>query len=77
MNISNISLANEEQFFENCTIPWFGPGCRFTFDLIEEISFVEFVTNYFRSKPKIYAGAKLTCYKDLLTCETSLLCLDW
>ncbi|CAF1234211.1 unnamed protein product [Rotaria sp. Silwood1] len=64
-------------FFDNCTIPWFGPNCRFTFDSITEKSFNEFVTIYFHSKPQIKTGAKITCYKYLPTCETSLLCLDW
>ncbi|CAF4674987.1 unnamed protein product [Rotaria sp. Silwood2] len=76
-NTSNVSLFYEEMFFDNCTIPWFGLNCRFTFDSITEKSFNEFVTIYFRSQPQIKIGEKITCYKHLLTCETSLSCLDW
>ena len=75
-NISYSSSFEKESLFHNCTSSWFGPFCRFTFDIPINKSFDEIVAFNFRSKSSIKKGAKVTCYKHL-DCKTSLLCLDW
>ncbi|UJR06888.1 hypothetical protein I4U23_011177 [Adineta vaga] len=74
-NITN-SLFDNETLFYNCTLSSFGPFCRFTFDLEDEISFDEIVEFYFNRTDPITKDINTTCYIHL-KCNTSMLCLDW
>jgi hypothetical protein len=76
-NISDVSSSFEkETFFYNCTSPWFGPFCRFTFNVSLEQSFEELVDLYFQRKSRLKTYDLATCYTHL-TCETIAGCLDW
>lgn len=74
------SSASEEIFF-NCTEPWFGPRCQFSFASPNEYSFQSFIRNTFRKRLQYgssYSITNLTCY-DHLKCDRggSGICLDW
>jgi hypothetical protein len=72
----SLSLSENEIVFYNCTLPWFGPFCRFAFDLELDQSFDEIVSLNFKSRWKLAKDVELPCY-SYLNCETSLPCLDW
>ena len=75
-NVSNLSSEANTVFY-NCTHPWFGPFCRFRFDIIETRSLSMIVYwNFALSKIWKWAKIMVTCYKHL-QCNTSLICLDW
>ncbi|CAF1473302.1 unnamed protein product [Adineta steineri] len=59
-----------EILFHNCTSPWFGPFCRFTFEYDTDNSFEDVVDSMdsYRSEG--------TCYMHI-PCKTILSCLDW
>jgi hypothetical protein len=75
-NTSHLSSSENETLFCNCTMPWFGPLCRFTFDIQVIKSLEEIVKLAFQPRLGITSGAKITCYKHL-NCQTSFRCLDW
>lgn len=75
-NISQGSSFAKQQPFYNCTPPWFGPFCEFTFDLVIGKSLDEIIITTFELRGRIEQGSKVTCYKHL-NCSTSLICLDW
>ena len=62
--------------FHKCTLPWFGPSCRFTFDYGLDTSFEDIVTSIFKPKEPIMTNTEVTCYTHL-HCQTRLSCLDW
>lgn len=72
--------------FYNCTWPWFGPKCQYTFDAKNVQSFNSIVRNTFVEKLPINSEDyhyppwfnNLTCYTHL-TCNRGPkpLCLDW
>ncbi|CAF1215824.1 unnamed protein product [Rotaria sordida] len=66
-NILNWSLllSNNETLFYNCTSSWFGPFCRFAFDIDESYNEIDVSNN-----------DHVTCYIHL-NCVTSSVCLDW
>jgi hypothetical protein len=68
--------SEKETLFYNCTFPWFGPLCRFAFDLGFHESFDNLVLSNFRMKRNVDQHAQITCYKHL-DCKAPLLCLDW
>ena len=75
----NSSLSSE--LFFNCTEPWFGPQCQFSFDTTEANSFEEFVIETLEQKfdyEHPYGLTNVTCYTHL-TCNRgeSGMCLDW
>jgi hypothetical protein len=78
-NMSNLSFMANTLFY-NCTFPWFGPFCRFAFDIhydITEVTLLYAIVywNLF-SKAMMFDKIKMTCCK-YLQCDTSLICLDW
>ncbi|UJR29387.1 hypothetical protein I4U23_010599 [Adineta vaga] len=73
---SSLSLFDNEVQFYNCTPPWFGPLCRFAFDLDNDRSFAELVVRMLKSKDNLMETSRVTCYTHL-NCQTSYLCLDW
>lgn len=62
--------------FENCTPPWFGPSCRFTFDYGMNKSFDKVVSLILNSKRSIVTISEVPCYTHL-HCQTRSSCLDW
>ncbi|UJR07864.1 hypothetical protein I4U23_012147 [Adineta vaga] len=75
----NSSTSNE--LFFNCTIPWFGSRCQYSFGLgstynFETIVRKTFSKKFFNSPP--YRVTNLTCYIHL-QCDrgSSMMCLDW
>ncbi|CAF3838083.1 unnamed protein product [Adineta steineri] len=69
INQLNTSLLSDHIFF-NCTQPWFGSHCQYSFSFDETQSILEFDSNLSR--------IKYTCY-ILLECNRGGpdLCLDW
>ncbi|CAF1293771.1 unnamed protein product [Adineta ricciae] len=76
-------LNSTAEFFYNCTSPWFGPFCQYTFDSDE--SFEVIVRKTFLAKQKkdtdslsVSDITNLTCYVHL-DCNrgVSPICLDW
>lgn len=76
LNNDTNSSSTGEQLFHNCTPPWFGLFCRFTFDYSMDKTFDDIVSSIFQYKGKINKGTKVTCYEHL-HCQTLLPCLDW
>ncbi|CAF3903979.1 unnamed protein product [Adineta steineri] len=76
----NKSLISTE-IFVNCTKPWFGPRCQYSFGLGATYNFQEIVRKIFREKyhsTPPYVVTSLTCYIHL-KCDRggSNICLDW
>ncbi|CAF1513822.1 unnamed protein product [Rotaria magnacalcarata] len=69
-------LVDGKLLFYNCTSPWFGPFCRFTFDYNIDKTFKELVRLIFLSKKIMYEDTKVACYQHL-KCDTLISCLDW
>lgn len=80
INHSLSKLTNE--LFYNCTKPWFGLRCEYSFDYIEEMTINHIVDNEFSRKLSYSESfeilTKFPCYVHL-RCDRggSLLCLDW
>ena len=72
----SISSPENEVIFYNCTLPWFGPFCRFIIDRWFVQSLEDFVEYIFDSKSPMNEYVHMTCYVHL-TCQRSLSCLDW
>jgi hypothetical protein len=82
-NPTNVTIHHS---FYNCTWPWFGPMCQYTFDTVEIHSFNSIVRDTFIEKlpaePNDYhypaRFTNLTCYTNL-TCNRGPrpFCLDW
>ena len=82
-NPTNLTIFH---VFYNCTWPWFGPECQYTFDAVNVHSINSIVRHTFIEKlpadPNDYHYPpwfnNLTCY-TLVTCNRGLesLCLDW
>ena len=72
----SISSTEHAVTFHNCTPPWFGPFCRFSFDYLPARSLRHLVQLVFNNKDPIFSGIQMTCYIHL-TCQTLLSCLDW
>ncbi|UJR19214.1 hypothetical protein I4U23_022344 [Adineta vaga] len=75
----NSTISNE--IFFNCTKPWFGSRCQYSFGLgstyaFEDIVRKTFSKKFFSSPP--YLVTNLTCY-IYLKCDrgNSMMCLDW
>lgn len=69
------------EVFVNCTKPWFGPRCQYSFGLGKTYLFQNIVEKALRKKFRYlapYSISNLTCYMHL-TCDRggSELCLDW
>ncbi|CAF1166729.1 unnamed protein product [Adineta ricciae] len=75
LNQRLLSMGNE--VFYNCTLPRFGPQCRYSFDLpdLNYTSLTEIVHRFYMKK---YDPETLTCYIDL-ECDlrSTTRCLDW
>ncbi|CAF1114617.1 unnamed protein product [Adineta steineri] len=76
----NNSFKSTEIFF-NCTKPWFGPRCQYSFGLdtiymLPDIVRKTFTKKYYSAPP--YVVTSLTCYIHL-KCDRggSNICLDW
>ncbi|CAF2441824.1 unnamed protein product [Rotaria sp. Silwood2] len=80
INPSLSSLSNE--LFYNCTKPWFGLQCQYSFEFSEEMSINHIVETEFSRKTSYSESSKiltkLSCYIHL-KCDRGgpLLCLDW
>jgi hypothetical protein len=74
-NVSD-SSSEKQSLFYKCTLPWFGPHCRFTFDSDMDWSLISTITSHFKSRFRITEGPTMTCYMHL-RCQSFLLCLDW
>ncbi|CAF1026336.1 unnamed protein product [Adineta steineri] len=84
---TNNSFGNK--LFFNCTRPWFGPLCQYSFELETEYwSFSDLVETTFSYKDRgdyqslgsSVIFTNLSCYEHLLcnrTESSSILCLDW
>ncbi|CAF1033075.1 unnamed protein product [Adineta steineri] len=69
-------ISEEETLFYNCTLSWFGPFCRFTFDYEPDLDF-ELLVYYLFNKGLSRGNVPVvTCYEHL-HCQTKLSCLDW
>ena len=75
-NATYFSSVENETLFHNCTSPWFGPFCRFTFDPLTDRSFDQIIDYAFKYKSAITVGNRVTCYEHH-NCQTRLTCLDW
>ena len=74
---SNIS---SQDLFYNCTPPWFGPRCQYTFDYAAPSSFADIVHITLKYREKHFVGTGIdTCYPFLTNCSrsSSLTCIDW
>ena len=77
----SLSLFSNELFY-NCTKPWFGLHCQYSFESNEEMLIDEIVENEFSRRASYSESSdtltKLPCYVHL-QCDRggSLLCLDW
>ncbi|CAF1287030.1 unnamed protein product [Didymodactylos carnosus] len=76
------TIVKDQDYYYNCTRPWFGPRCQYTFDLEsdEKEEFSAIVHQLFKkkhvSKPDwIVLITNGTCYTNLIC--ASILCLDW
>ncbi|UJR16677.1 hypothetical protein I4U23_003577 [Adineta vaga] len=77
---ANYSFVSKEIFF-NCTKPWFGPYCQYSFGLETTYTFQDIVRKTFRKKffsSSSDIATYLSCYMHL-KCNrgSSHLCLDW
>jgi hypothetical protein len=78
--ISLDTLLNER--FYNCTHPWFGSLCQYSFELTDSMSIDEVVAATFNTRMPYNESSdmmtQLPCYTHL-RCDLggSLLCLDW
>ncbi|CAF1516605.1 unnamed protein product [Adineta ricciae] len=70
------SFEDEQYLFYNCSWPWFGPLCQFSFGLFSDGAFGIFVRSIFTSRELIVNGSMIACYSHL-KCETLFTCLDW
>ena len=75
------TLSMENEVFNNCTWPRFGPFCQYSFDhlttdQLPSASLSEFVQQYYSDHP--YDSTTLTCYTHL-ACDRGPApsCLDW
>ncbi|CAF1626026.1 unnamed protein product, partial [Adineta ricciae] len=75
-NVSQSSLCEKEMLFYNCTSNWFGPFCRFRFDLTPGQSLDQIIYFYFRNRPFVTTDTKITYYKDH-NCMSVSSYLDW
>lgn len=70
------------QYFYNCTEPWFGLRCQYSFDFSQYYSFNKIVENQFLSKKRYFESFDMTthvpCYV-LISCHRGgqVWCLDW
>ncbi|CAF4614890.1 unnamed protein product, partial [Rotaria socialis] len=74
---SNNNASSETQFFYNCTLPYFGPLCQYTFDEYEPYctSLNEIIHNSYLFT---YQSDTFTCYIHLKCNRGPLpICLDW
>ena len=67
--------------FVNCTEPWFGPACQYSFDLGPSFTLSDVVGTTFLEKSSFSLNrhriTNLTCYQ-LLECNRGVpMCLDW
>ncbi|CAF3352041.1 unnamed protein product [Rotaria sp. Silwood2] len=76
----DLSLSNE--LFYNCTKPWFGLKCQYSFEFSDDMSIIDIVENEFNIK-KSYSEysnilIELPCYIHI-KCDRGekSLCLDW
>ncbi len=72
--------ADTEDIFLNCTVPWFGPRCQYTFETTD--SFSTMVKSNFEERTLSNKGIRnqnTTCYIHLNCTHRSWapLCLDW
>jgi hypothetical protein len=84
--LHNLTNATIHHVFYNCTWPWFGPMCQYTFDAKEIRSFNSIVRDTFIKKEHVEPNdfyyptwfTNLTCYNHL-KCNRGPepLCLDW
>ncbi|CAF2139479.1 unnamed protein product [Rotaria magnacalcarata] len=79
-NSHDVSLS--EQTFYNCTSPWFGVSCEFSFNMSME--FTDIVWTVFNAKPgewktQIAEISNYSCYIHISMCDRGPepLCLDW
>lgn len=67
--------------FQNCTRPWFGIGCHYSFEVkADPYSFTWIIESVFRSKGKAsIIHTTPTCYQHPISCDLQpwLFCLDW
>ena len=76
MNLSNTSSFDSQLIFYNCTSPWFGPYCRFAFDVGNNHSFYDIILSNMISTLEMSQNTISTCYKHL-HCTLAFSCLDW
>ncbi|CAF0858500.1 unnamed protein product [Rotaria sordida] len=76
----DLSLSNE--LFYNCTKPWFGLQCQYSFEFSEDMSIIDIVENEFNIKTSYFESSnmliELPCYIHI-KCDRggTYLCLDW
>ena len=80
--LNQISTSKElpslsSRLFYNCTLPWFGPLCQYTFDGYESypLPLNDIVYHFYLN---VYTPTTLTCYTHLQCSHSSRSgCLDW
>ncbi|UJR17427.1 hypothetical protein I4U23_004322 [Adineta vaga] len=72
------------KMFYNCTLPWFGSTCQYSFDNKLSLSFGEIVRLNFITRIELSEDLPSsfnigTCYRFLTNCQYkhALMCLDW
>ncbi|CAF4817089.1 unnamed protein product, partial [Rotaria magnacalcarata] len=81
LNDIDLSLSNE--LFYNCTQPWFGLQCQYSFEFSEDMTITDVVENEFNIKTSYLESTsiliqQLPCYTHI-KCDRggTFLCLDW
>ncbi|CAF1432973.1 unnamed protein product [Adineta steineri] len=77
--LSNLADNNELSLFHNCTLPWFGVFCQYTFDFGINYFIADIVEATFRAREEHQNQIhNLSCY-DHLECIRGPhpICLDW
>ncbi|CAM2709396.1 unnamed protein product [Rotaria socialis] len=81
LNDIDLSLSNE--LFYNCTPPWFGLQCQYSFAFSEDMAIADVVENEFNIKTSYLESTgiliqQLPCYTHI-KCDRggTFLCLDW
>ncbi len=73
--ISNDTMATSP--FYNCSLPWFGPSCEYTFDqdASDRLSLGEIIQHVYEDREE---SRTMTCYEHLQCSRgPAPLCLDW
>ena len=77
----NVSHSLAFNVFWNCTSPWFGSQCEYSFDMGFNLTLSDVVKNTFEAKTFFnstrHSVTNLTCYQFLQCNRGAPMCLDW